>query len=163
MTTKTLNAATIILLLIVTFACKNDDQVLGDRLAGQWTLTRIRYANPNRSGVDTTVSPQAASFTFDACQFKRGESLTCTGQHQVFNKSTVPFKFDIDGVKQTAMSIRQQYAQYQPKNGDLDLNGTYVIAFGDENKQMELKGRLGTYGGTKVLDETAYFTLKRKQ
>ncbi len=161
---KTLQPLMVVFLLIsLLIACQNDDQVLGNRVAGQWTLARIRYANPNRPGVDTTLSLQGSSITFDACQFKRGEALQCTGQHQVFNSSLIPFKFTIDGLKQQSMSINQSSDVSKQKDGDLYLNGGYDISFGDGDNQMELKGRFLTLGSTKVLDETAYFTLKRKQ
>ncbi|MEZ0608427.1 hypothetical protein ACAW74_07920 [Fibrella sp. WM1] len=151
----------VLLLISIIFSCKNDDQILGNRVAGTWSLERIRYANPNRPGMDTTITLQGATMRFDACQYKRGESLNCTGQHQVFNNSAVPFNFDIDGVKQSSLSLNQQYNQYTPKRGDLDLNGNYFISFSDNNNQMEMKGRYYLYGSDKVLDETAYFTLKR--
>ncbi|WP_375446439.1 hypothetical protein [uncultured Fibrella sp.] len=158
-----LSALLIALFIGILLACTNDDQVLGNRVAGQWTLTQIRYANPTRPGTDTTLVLQDATIIFDNCQYKRGESLLCTGQHQVFNGSTVPFNFDIDGVKQSSMSINQQYHKYIPKNADLDLNGGYIINFGDNDNQMELKGRYYLFGSKTIEDETAYFTLRRKQ
>ena len=147
-------------LFLIGSACKDNKQILGNQVAGNWAVERLRFANPNRPGTDSTITPQGAVMTFNSCTYNSNSDLTdCPGTYQLvgFGKTTFTFKPYNNVVFINTLNGRDKT--------DITLQGEYATQFGDEGKRLELKGAMTYYEGSgknSFSDQTAYITLVRQ-
>jgi hypothetical protein len=156
---KTLQALLSIVTLSASFlACENkDNQILGNKVAGNWAVVSIRFSNPNRPGTDSTIVPQNAQITFNTCTFKDGSQTDCPGSYQILGKQPTVVNFMASGVKQQTVNISGFAKTISP--GEVQINGGYAVTFEDNGNKMDMKGPFQI--GNKY-DETAYYSLVRK-
>ena len=142
-------------------ACKdNGNQVLANKLAGKWLVKQIRFANPNKPGVDSVLVLNGAEMSFSACTFDGDTHTDCPGTYKLLNKQETQFSYMLYTNSTDKVSI--MFAQNAPPN-EFFLNSMYLISTVKEG-QLKIKGALGWNNGDGkliLLDETAYLTLVR--
>lgn len=160
---KTTYVAGLVVLVAATLSsCESkDNQIIGDKVAGTWKIERIRFSNPNRLGVDTTLVLNGSQITFESCTFKDGASTNCPGRYQVLGTQAVPFNFMALGNQQKAIGVSGA-GRSLPEN-ELFINGNYELSFGGDGKLLEMKGSFYRRVDAKTTyDETAYYTLRKQ-